>query len=180
VTTHRLRAITLGLIAAGTTAGCDGGGSGAAPARQSTSAAAAGSAAAQHADQLSMQVDGVPWSADHDVFGAFHPAGYEQALIVAGSFGPKDANEQGFNLNLYRIGGPGRYTVRSGNAEGHVAQLANYSAERYLAGGPFGFDVQVDVIAASPERIEVRFAGTLTANDGTRLTLSDGHFVYRP
>lgn len=177
---HRLGAIALGLIAAGAVSSCGGGSSSGAPAQQEAGAASAGSAAPQPANQLSMRVDGVAWHADHDVFGAFHPPGYERALIVAGSLGPKDANEQAFNLNLYRIDGPGRYTVRSGNAEGHVAQLANYTPDRFLAGGPFGFDVQVDVIAASPERIELRFAGTLTANDGTRLTLSDGHFVYRP
>lgn len=171
----RFRSAAPGLIAAAAVAGCSGG-IDAAP----TSAALTGVAAAPVANVLRMRVDGVPWAADHDVFGAFHPPGYDRFLIVAGSAGPKDAHEQAFNLNLSGIDAPGRYRVRSGNAEGHAAQFANYSAERFLAGGPFGFDVEVDVIAASQERIEVRFTGTLTANDGTRLTLSDGYFHYRP
>lgn|GEM_PF-2690874 len=176
---RRCPAVALGLIATVAAAGCSGGRD-AASAPEHAAAAAAGIAATQEANILRMQVDGVAWTADHDVFGAFHPPGHERVLMVAGSYGPKDANEQAFNLNLYRIDAPGRYTVRSGNAEGHVVQFANHSAERYLAGGPFGFDVQVDVVAASPERIELRFAGTLTANDGTRLALTDGYFIYRP
>lgn len=90
---------------------------------------------------LSMMIDGQPWIADHDVFGAFHPAGYNRALLIAGGRGAKDAAEQIFNLNLFGIDGPGHYTVHSGNAEGSVAQLANWSTEQFLSGSMMGFDL---------------------------------------
>ena len=133
------------------------------------------------ANTLEMRIDGTPWRADHDIFGAFHPLGYDRALIVGGSLGPKDANEQAFTLNLYGIDGPGRYAFRNGNAAGHVVQIANLSSERYLAGSILGFDFTIDVSVASklPTVIEATFSGTLESNDGATLTISDGQFSYR-
>ena len=78
-----------------------------------------------------MKVDGVAWEADHDIFGAVHPKGYEKAVLVAGSLGPKDANEQAFNLNLFGIDTAGNYPVLTGNPKLHVAQLANLTPERF-------------------------------------------------
>lgn len=130
---------------------------------------------------LSLSIDGTPWIADHDVFGAFHPPGYDRALIIGGGRGAKDAREQMFTLNLYGIDGPGHYEIRNGNTSGSVVQIGNLSSERYLAGSLLGFDVVVDVRVASqtPTVIEASFSGTLTANDGSELKISDGQFSYR-
>ena len=98
---------------------------------------------------LRMRIDGVEWTADHNLFGVVHPPGYDRAVLMAGSHGPKDANEQAFNINLYGIEGPGRFRVRSGNTENHVAQISNLSPERYLAGGPMGFYLNVDILRLS-------------------------------
>lgn len=130
---------------------------------------------------LQMRIDGIEWRADHDVFGAFHPPGYERALIVAGARGSKDAGEQLFNLNLFGINGPGHYEIRNGDAAGSVAQLANYTPERFIAGSMMGYDVVVDVhvAEAAPAHIEVEFNGTLTGNDDVVMKIEDGRFVYR-
>ena len=45
-------------------------------------------------NHLSMKINGVEWKADHNIFGAFHPKGYNKVLMIAGSKGPKDKNEQ--------------------------------------------------------------------------------------
>ena len=130
---------------------------------------------------LQMRIDGIEWRADHEVFGAFHPPGYERALIVAGARGAKDANEQQFNINLFGIDGPGRYPIRNGDAAGSVAQLANYTPERFIAGSMMGYDLLVDVRVASaaPAHIEAGFSGTLPGNDGVVMKIEDGRFVYR-
>jgi hypothetical protein len=155
--------------------GCD---KSVAPASDAT---AASPVAVPSANQLSMTIDGVPWVADQNLFGAFHPAGYDRALIIAGSLGPRDANEQTFNLNLYANPGPGHYRITQGNAQASVVQIANLSRERYLAGSVLGFDFDVNVLKAqsTPTVIEATFAGTLTVNDGSVLTIADGRFAYR-
>lgn len=132
-------------------------------------------------NRLSMRVDGVEWIADHDLFGAFHPPGYNRALLVAGGRGAKDASEQTLNINLFGIDGPGRYAIRSGDPNGNVAQLANYTPERFLAGSMMGYDLVVDVTVAqaSPTHIEATFSGTLTGNDSVAMTIEEGRFVYR-
>lgn len=134
------------------------------------------------ANRLSLRIDGQAWVADHDLFGAVHPAGYDRALLVAGSRGPKDENEQVFNLNLFGIDGPGRYTITRGGKDGSAAQLANLSAERFLIGGlMFEQRLEVEVVRmqAAPVDIEVRFHGELQANDGAMLKVEDGEFRYR-
>lgn len=139
-----------------------------------------GKSTPQSATTLHMHIDGVEWIADNSLFGAVHPNGYDRAVMISGSKGPKDANEQAFNINLYGIDGPGTYFVKSGNANDHVAQISNLSPERYLAGGPMGFDLKVEVarMAATPALIEARFEGTLTASDGVTLSISKGEFRY--
>jgi len=133
------------------------------------------------ANTLSLNIDGTPWTGDHDLFGAFHPAGYDRALLIGGSHGPKDRHEQVFTLNLYGIDGPGRYEIKTGNASASVVQIANLSSERYLAGSLLGFDFVVDVrtVSHTPTVIDASFSGTLTANDGSELKISDGQFSYR-
>lgn len=130
---------------------------------------------------LTMTLDGKPWKADREIFGAFDPPGMARQLIMAGSFGPKDANEQTFNLNVAGVDKPGRYVVRTREASvGNAAQVANLSRERYLVGGALGFEitVDVDVVAKNPTRIDARFSGTLTANDGATVVVADGRFRY--
>lgn len=147
------------------------------PSATTPSTAATPSKAANH---LRMMVDGVNWEADHDIFGAVHPNGYDKAVLVAGSLGPKDGNEQTFNLNLYGIDAPGVISVQTGNPQQHVAQLANQTPERFLSGGPMGFDMQVEIVdmQAAPTRLRVRFAGTLMGNDSRAVKITDGEFSY--
>ena len=131
--------------------------------------------------QLSVEVDGEPWRADRDLFGAVNPSGVDRSVLMAGSFGPKDADEQVFSLHVFGAAGPGRYRVHSGDAGSGVAQLANLSQARYLIGNVLGYDLQVDVIEmrASPVRIEARFEGNMTASDGAVLTVANGVYRYR-
>ncbi|MBK9493483.1 MAG: hypothetical protein IT475_11030 [Aquimonas sp.] len=136
--------------------------------------------AAASGDYLRMKVDGVAWEADHDIFGAVHPKGYDKAVLIAGSFGPKDASEQAFNINLYDINAAGNYPVQTGNPKLHVAQLANLTPERFLSGGPMGFDMQVEIVEmqAAPTRLHVRFEGTLMGNDSHAVKITNGEFRY--
>jgi hypothetical protein len=135
-------------------------------------------------NQLRLTLDGKPWQADRDFFGAFHPHGMDRAVLMAASLGPKDEHEQAFNLNLFGVAGPGRYTA-SGNTlslEGigsSQIQLANLSEQRYLIGGPFGYTVEVELLQAGGGTIEARFQGRMTASDGQELRVSDGYFFYR-
>ena len=131
---------------------------------------------------LRMRIDGKDWIADHEIFGAVHPTGYDRSILMAGSLGPKDANEQAFNVILNGVDGPGTFRAKTGDAARHVAQIANLSQARYLAGGlMLEHDVTFEVtrMQASPVAIEARFSGTLTANDGAVLRIEDGEFSYR-
>lgn len=144
-------------------------------------ALAAGCSNAATPNLLEMTLDGKPWKADREFFAAIDPPGFASTLLIAGSFGPKDANEQAFNLNIARFAGPGRYVVRSSEAAvGNAVQLGNLSRERFLVGGVFGFEVTVEVTVAQkdPIRIEATFTGTLTANDGAKLVVDGGRFRY--
>ena len=49
---------------------------------------------------LTMKINGVEWKADNKIFGAFHPKGYDDAIIISGSKGPENKDEQIFNLNF--------------------------------------------------------------------------------
>ncbi|MEY4484339.1 MAG: hypothetical protein RL693_1791 [Verrucomicrobiota bacterium] len=131
-------------------------------------------------NQLSMRLNGVEWIADHNLFGAFHPAGYNKAILIAGSKGPKDKNEQAFNINLFNADGPGTYQIKSGNADLSVAQIANLSPENFMYGSIMGFDLTVKVLKASTadKVIEAQFEGTVTGNAGDTLKVTDGRFIY--
>lgn len=165
----------------------------AAPAPPATSASAASAAAPTSAaaavpqtqgNQLRLTLDGQPWLADREFFGAFHPPGMDRAVLMAASLGPKDRHEQAFNLNLFGVTGPGRYTA-SGNTlslkglASSQIQLANLSEQRYLVGGPFGYTVDVELLQAGSGTIEARFQGRMTASDGQELRVSDGYFFFR-
>ena len=144
-------------------------------------AALPAAAAAPAPNLLEMTIDGKPWRADREIFGALDSPVAPRVLIVSGSLGPKNASEQTFNLNVAGVDKPGRYVVRTRDASvGNAAQIANLTPERYLVGGALGFDVTVDVTIAqkNPTRIDARFSGTLTANDGTTVVVADGRFRY--
>jgi len=149
-------------------------------------AAPATTAAAPKAqgNQLRLTLDGKPWQADREFFGSFHPPGMDRAVLMAASLGPKDKHEQTFNLNLFGVTGPGRYTA-SGNTlslkgiSSSQIQLANLSEQRYLVGGPFGYTVEIELLHAGGGTIEARFEGRMTASDGQELRVSDGYFFYR-
>ncbi len=129
---------------------------------------------------LTLQLDGVTWQADREIWGTVHPPGMGQTVIMSGSFGPKDAHEQAFNLNLHAAAQPGTYRLQSAAPQIGVVQLANLSQERYLMGNVLGYDIEVELLQmqANPVRIEARFEGSLVASDGATLKLTAGHFRY--
>lgn len=132
---------------------------------------------AASANLIRMRVDGVEWAADREIFCMVDPPGMGPVVIVSGSRGPKDANEQTFNLNLTGVTAAGPVQLKGGGSVTHVIQVANLDAERYLNGGAFGFDVNLDVVALSraPAHIEARFSGTLNSSAGAPLRIEDGH-----
>ncbi|CAN5799112.1 hypothetical protein BH11VER1_BH11VER1_02450 [soil metagenome] len=134
----------------------------------------------EEVNQLSMRLNGVEWIADHNLFGAFHPVGFNKAILIAGSKGPKDKSEQAFNINLYNADGPGTYQIKSGNADLSVAQMANLSPENFMYGSMMGFDLTVKVLQASKgdKVIEAHFEGTVTGNAGDTIKVTDGRFIY--
>jgi hypothetical protein len=127
-------------------------------------------------DVVRLRVDGIEWSADRDFFCAVNPPGLDRGVIVSASRGPKDANEQTFNLNLSGIEGPGTLRLESSASLTHTIQLANLDGERFLNGGAMGFDVTVELLAVSsePAHVEARFSGTLGSSAGRALRIEDG------
>lgn len=136
---------------------------------------------AEKANALSMRLDGREWHADRAIDVILHPPGFDRMLMVSGSFGPKDRNEQAFNLNLVGVDGPGRYTIKGGSMAGNAIQLANLSPEQYLIGGALGAEVvvEISVLQSEPPIVEGTFSGTLNASNGNVLRVEDGRFSYR-
>lgn len=128
-----------------------------------------------------MNINGTPWIADHKIWGAFHPAGYNQAIVISGSKGPEDKQEQAFNLNLYYTPGPGTYRIAKGNSDNSVIQLVNLSPDNFLYGSVMGFDVKVTITKASanPTVIEATFEGEMSGNASDTIKITDGKFTYR-
>ncbi len=144
----------------------------------SKSAPEAGSKKSEGKNVLRFKMNGTAWSADSSFLGIFHPPGYNKAILIGGSKGPKDKDEQVFNLNLYNADGPGTYHIRSGNTDLSVVQLANLSPENFLYGSTLGFDLKVVVTKASATGIEATFEGTLSGNASDVLTITEGTFSY--
>ena len=138
------------------------------------------SAPAAATNSLSMKINGVEWKADNGIFGAFHPKGYNKAIIISGSKGPKNKDEQPFNINLYNVDGPGTYQIQTGNPDLNVAQLANLSPQNYMYGSMMGFNLKVVITKAStgPDEIEATFEGEMTGNAGDVLKITEGKFYY--
>lgn len=132
-------------------------------------------------NSIALRIDGREWRADRAIDVIVDPPGFDRMLMVSGSFGPKDRNEQAFNLNLAGVDGPGRYAIHGGNAVGSAVQLANLDGTRYLIGGSLGADVVVDIsrFERAPIVVEGTFSGTMVANDGNALRIEDGRFSFR-
>jgi hypothetical protein len=131
-------------------------------------------------NHLTMKINGKEWSADHDVFGAFHPKGYDKVIIIAGASGKKDKSEKAFNINIYQTSGPGQFSFANGNAALSVAQMGNWTEQEYLCGSMMGFDMKVHVTKASsyPHEVEATFSGTMSCPSGAKLTITEGKFYY--
>ena len=134
----------------------------------------------QGKNHMSMKINGKLWEANNDVSGAFHPKGYDQLIMMAGSFGPKNKDEQTFNINLYNAAGPGVYHLTPETKDDSAVQLGNYTPENYLYGNVLGFDVTVRVIKSSsdPTVIEATFEGTLNGNASDVIKITEGKFYY--
>jgi len=131
-------------------------------------------------NHLSFKINGVEWQADSEIFGAFHPKGYNKAILISGSKGGNDKNEQDFSLILYNTAGPGVFDITNGNKDNNVIQLANMSPVNFMYGSMIGFNMKINVTAASenPTIIEATFEGELTGNAGDALKITDGKFQY--
>ncbi|MBK8056013.1 MAG: hypothetical protein IPK35_22780 [Saprospiraceae bacterium] len=127
---------------------------------------------------LTMKINGQVWSADHDVFGAFHPKGYDKVIIIAGATGKKDKTEKTFNINIYQTDGPGQFSFAQGNKALSVAQIGNWSEQDYICGSMMGFDMKVSVTKANNSEVEATFSGTLTCSSGQTMVITDGKFYY--
>lgn len=129
---------------------------------------------------LTLKINGKDWIADNNIWGAYHPKGYNKAIIISGSKGKKDKNEQPFNLNLYNTSGPGVFHIKDGNTDFNVVQLANLTVENALCGSMMGFDMKVTVTKAStiPDIIEATFEGQMTCGNGEILNITNGKFYY--
>jgi hypothetical protein len=129
---------------------------------------------------LSMKLNGNKWTADNEIFGAFHPPGYNKAILITGNKGVADKNQQAFNINLYNANGVGEYNITEKNADYSAVQLGNLSTEHYLYGSILGFSMKVNIIKCSsnPTVIEATFSGELNGNASNKITITDGVFSY--
>ena len=132
------------------------------------------------ANYLRMKINGKDWVADHELTGIVHPKGYNKAILIGGTKGPKDKYEQSFNLNLYNCNGEGDYIIESGNKDLSEVQLGNLSEAHYLYGNVLGFRMRVKITKAtqSPVALEASFEGEMTGNAGDILKVTDGKFYY--
>ncbi len=129
---------------------------------------------------LRMKINGKTWEADHELTGFVFPEGYNKAILIGGTKGPKDKYEQTFNLNLFNCNGVGEYMIETGNKDQSVVQVGNLSDEHYLYGNVLGFRMKVIISKASqsPVELEASFDGELTGNAGDILKVTDGKFYY--
>ncbi len=128
-----------------------------------------------------LRLDGELWQANREFFALLAPVGTSQRLMLGASLGPKDATEQTFNLNLTDVNGPGTYVVGVSAAIDNAIQLANWKPSRYLVGGSLGAEVtvRIETLIESPLTVVATFSGTMVANDGTTIQVTDGEFRYR-
>lgn len=138
------------------------------------------SAPSAKTNYLRMKINGQTWEADHELTGIVYPKGYNKAILIGGTKGPKDKYEQTFNLNLFNCNGVGEYLIETGNKDQSVVQLGNLSEAHYLYGNVLGFRMRVKITKAtqSPEELEASFEGEMTGNAGDVLKVTDGKFYY--
>lgn len=132
---------------------------------------------------LTMKINGKVWTADNGIFGAFHPNGYNNAIIISGNLG-QGATQQSFTINMYNTTGPATYAFANmpTGVDRNVAQLGGVSAQNYLYGGlPGIYNITVTVSKATktPSLVEATFEGTLTGVKGDVLTITEGKFYYQ-
>ncbi len=129
---------------------------------------------------LRMKLNGKAWEADHELTGIVFPEGYNKALLIGGTKGPKDKYEQAFNLNLFNCNGVGEYLIETGNKDQSVVQLGNLSEEHYLYGSVLGFRMKVTIskLSKTPVEIEAVFEGQMTGNAGDTIHITEGKFYY--
>lgn len=149
-----------------------------------------GSSANNH---LTLRLDGdnfqnLVWTADpSSVFGAFHPQGYNDAILISGSVG-SGLSQQAFNLNLYRTPVPGTGTYIFSNTteaiypvDKNVVQLANLTPVHYLyggVGGVYNLTVTVTRASADPAEVECTFYGLIYGVNADLLQITEGDFYY--
>ena len=135
---------------------------------------------ANNKNYLTMKINGQDWIADNEIFAAFHPKGYNNAIIIAGNKGKKDKDQQSFNLNLFNTNGPATFNIKDGNKDFNVVQFGALSADNYLCGSMMGFDMKVIVTKASgtPDIVEATFEGKMTCSSGEILNITNGKFYY--
>ena len=131
-------------------------------------------------NKLSFKMDGVLWEADNAIMGIFHPKGYNKAVLMGGSKGPKNKDEQVFSLNLYGIEKEGEYTIQTNDPNQSVVQLANISNEEPMCGSLMGYKFKISLkkCADLPAVIEATFEGELTCNTDRKIKITEGVFYY--
>lgn len=147
---------------------------------KSTPSTPAADSDANNKNYLTMKINGKDWIADNEIWGAYHPKGYNNAIIIAGNKGKKDKDQQSFNLNLFNTNGPATFNIKDGNKDFNVVQFGALSAENYLCGSMMGFDMKVIVTKASgiPDIVEATFEGKMTCSSGEILNITNGKFYY--
>ncbi len=136
---------------------------------------------------LYMQIDGVEWSADSDIFGSYHFSEElgPKIINIAGTKGV-GGTQQAFNINLFNTDKEGIYTVNipdnsTATSYQNVAQMGNYTPANYLCGGTMqGSQLTVNVtkVSKNPQIIEATFSGKMQCVQGSVLQITDGKFYY--
>ncbi len=136
---------------------------------------------------LSMKIDGVEWSADHNIFGSFH---FNESLgpgliNIAGVKGDPP-NDQAFNINLYNTTGSGSYVVdipqgAQPKMYENVCQLTQLTPSNYLCGGlqqQGQMNINIKKYSKEPQMIEATFNGTISCVEGNKIAITEGKFYY--
>lgn len=136
---------------------------------------------AKNVNILSMKLDGKLWEADNEIFGAFHPKGYNKAVIISGSKGPKNKDEVPFNINLYNVDKEGTYTIKTNDPNNSVVQIANMNKDEFLCGSMMGYNLTVILKKCSdnPTIIEASFEGEISCNTDRKIKITEGKFYYQ-
>lgn len=134
----------------------------------------------KNVNKLSFKIDGVLWEADNKISGIFHPKGYNKAVMMVGSKGAQNKDEQVFSLNLYGIEKEGEYNIQTNDANKSVVQLANISNTEPMCGSLEGYNFKISLkkCADNPTVIEATFEGELTCNTDRKIKITEGVFYY--